>query len=78
MVNYERFFENTSSTEAFLECLEQKINFKKLLNQCWNYDCKKEVKKLIFNSKKIGYEKVRKNCMKAVNRRGYYMNNGLY
>jgi len=66
-VDYDRFFDNSSSRESLMQFIEKEISGKELLNNIWSEDCRIETKKLLSQ----GVKKARSNAAKALGRRGY-------
>lgn len=71
IVYFEKFFDNSSSRDAFFDYISGYITLRKLKDYCWAYDCKQEVSKLITIQKTYGKKNVRKRCVQAINKRGF-------
>ena len=64
-ISWERFFDNTSSRESLMEFVEDKRSFKWLMENCWEEDCKIQVRRM----KAFGAKKARVNARRALAKR---------
>lgn len=67
-INWEIFFENSSTEEAIAYFAQCKYSFKKFFEACWPKDCKNEINRM----KQSGYKKSRQNARKAMSRRNIF------
>ena len=67
-INWECFFDNSSTREALLDfAYGNKISFKNFSEECWTNDCKNQIKLL----SRLGYKKSVKRAQRALVLRGY-------
>jgi hypothetical protein len=65
-INWEYFWENTSSTEAISTFADGDYSFKEFEEACWPIECKKIVRRL----KRLGRKKALTLCRNIVTRQG--------
>jgi hypothetical protein len=66
-INWECFFDNSSTTEALIYFAYTKYSFKTFSQDCWPNECKMYIKMM----SRIGYKKSRARAQKALVSRGY-------
>lgn len=66
-INYNIFFNSSSTTEATILFAIGKLNFKQFSAECWPKECKMAIKEL----KRRGYIKAYRSIRKAIANNGY-------
>jgi hypothetical protein len=69
-INWEVFFENTSTTEALVLFVRGNYTFSDFERDCWTHACKKAIRELA----RRGYGRAHKQAKRALRIRGYVWN----
>jgi len=74
MIQWEYFFDTTSSREALWDFIEATIDLDKLKQHCWSNACKEQVNKMRHLQLKTSVGHVEDLAVQALRRRGYTIN----